>query len=159
MEDREENKHERLKQQLKELEKEWTDMKTGKKNSSAVSWITVEKAVEFVENSPRKLMLSLQHEPEAEMIQVGSRLRRKLFHDSDDDDDGQTKKATSFSHSSCWSSNVKRASDTTKSKKKTTIGRIVSVTMVLLLLCVLFVLMNGFDHFSMNTHINNLVPT
>ncbi|XP_010433707.1 PREDICTED: uncharacterized protein LOC104717778 [Camelina sativa] len=161
MEEREEKKHERLKQQLKELEKEWTDMKTGKKKSSAVSWITVEKAVEFVENSPRKLMLSLQHEPEAEMIQmiqVGSPLRRKLFHDSDDDD-GQTKKTTSLSHSSCWSSNVKRASDTTKSKKKTTIERIVSATMVLLLLFVLFVLMNGFDHFSVNTHINTLVPT
>ncbi|KAG7546269.1 hypothetical protein ISN44_As12g016560 [Arabidopsis suecica] len=157
MEEREENRHEGLQQQLKELEEEWTAMKTGKK-SSAVSWITVEKALEYVENSPRNLMLSLQHKPEADMTQEISPLRRKLFHDSDDDDD-QTKRTTSFSHSSCWSSNVTSSSHTRKSKKKTTIGRIVSVTMVLLLSWVLFVLMNGFDHLSMNTHINTLVPT
>ncbi|XP_002869698.2 uncharacterized protein LOC9305769 [Arabidopsis lyrata subsp. lyrata] len=156
MEEREENRHEGLQQQLRELEEEWTAMKTGK-HSSAVSWITVEEALEYVENSPRNLMLSLQHKPEAEMIHERSPLRRKLFHDFDDDD--QTKKTTSFSHSSCWSSNVTSSSDTRKSKKKTTIERIVSVTMVLLLSWVLYVLMNGFDHLFMNTHINTLVPT
>ncbi|KAG7541577.1 hypothetical protein ISN45_Aa07g016560 [Arabidopsis thaliana x Arabidopsis arenosa] len=156
-EEREENRHEGLQQQLRELEEEWTAMKTGK-NSSAVSWITVEEALDYVENSPRNLMLSLQHKPEAEIIQERSPLRRKLFHDSDDDDD-QTKKTTLFSHSSCWSSNVTSSSDTRKSKKKTTMGRIVSITMVMLLSWVLFVLMNCFDHLSMNTHINTLVPT
>ncbi|EOA19036.1 hypothetical protein CARUB_v10007693mg [Capsella rubella] len=156
MEEREENQHERLEQQLKELEKEWTAMKTGK-SSSAVSRITVEEALEIVENSPRNLMLSLQNEPEAESTQVRSPLRRKLFHDSDNDD--QTKKGASSSHSSCWSSNVTSSSDNTKSKKKT-IGRIVYVTIVLLLLWFLVVLVNGFDHFCTNTHSNNtLVPT
>ncbi|CAL9226748.1 unnamed protein product [Arabidopsis halleri] len=156
-EEREENRHEGLQQQLRELEEEWTAMKTGK-NSSAVSWITVEEALEYVENSPRNLMLSLQHKPDAEMIQERSPLRRKLFHDSDNDD--QTKKTISFSHSSCWSSSVTSSSDTRKSKKKTTMGRIFSITMVMLLSWVLFVLMNCFDHLSsMNTHINTLVPT
>lgn len=157
MEEREENRK-RLIQQWSKLEKEWTAMKTGK-SSSAVSWITVEEALDFVENSPRNLMLSLQNNPQAEMLQVRSPLRRKLFHDSDDDD--QTKKTTLLSHSSCCSSNVMKASGTTKSKKKKTmIGRIVSLTMVLLLSWVLVVFINGFDLLlSMNTHINTLVPT
>lgn len=159
MEEREENPHERLKQQLSELEQEWTAMKMCK-SSSAVSWITVEEALGFVDNSPRKLMLSLQQDqacPEAEMIQIRSPLfRRKLFHGSDDDSD--ERKASSFSHSSCWSSNVMRVRD--DKKKKKTRGKAVSVTVALLLFLVLVVLTNGFDHLSMNRkQIDTLVPT
>ncbi|KAL1201213.1 Protein SINE4 [Cardamine amara subsp. amara] len=158
MEEREINRHERLKQKLSELEQEWTAMKTGKKSSSPISWITVEEALEFVENSPTKLMLSLQHDeacPEADMVQKRSpTLMRKLFHDSEDDDETKT---ALFSHSSCWSSNVMRASDDRKKKKK--IARIVSVSTVLLLSCVLIILINVFIHLSINRQINTLVPT
>lgn len=159
MEEREENRHERLKQQFRELEEEWTAMKTGK-SSSAVSRITMEEALVFVENSPRNLMLSLQDDPEAEMIQNITPLRRKLFHDSgdeSDDDAVETKKTTLFSHSSCWSSNVMRTSDSNTKKKKR--GIIVCVTMVLLWLWGLILLMSEFYHLSMDTQINTLVPT
>ncbi|ESQ54818.1 hypothetical protein EUTSA_v10027478mg [Eutrema salsugineum] len=156
---REVNPHERLKQQLSELEQEWTAMKAGK-SSSADSCITVEEALELVENSPRKLMLSLQNEqacPEAEMVPQRSPCRRKLFHDSDDDED----KWTSLSHSPCWSSNVMRVTDNNNNskKKQKKRGNIVYVSMMLVLLLVLVVLMNGFDHLSMNRQIDTLVPT
>ncbi|CAA7037278.1 unnamed protein product [Microthlaspi erraticum] len=162
MEEIYENPHERLKQKLSELEQEWTAMKTGK-SSSAVSWITVEGALDFVENSPRKLMLSLQHDqpsPEAEMIQLRSPFRRKLFHDSDSDgEDFDGSKETSFAQftpSSCLSSNVMRVRENKKKKQR---GRLVCVVMVVLLLLVLVVLINGFDHLFMDRHIDTLVPT
>uniref|UniRef100_A0A0D3A638 Ribosomal protein eL8/eL30/eS12/Gadd45 domain-containing protein n=1 Tax=Brassica oleracea var. oleracea TaxID=109376 RepID=A0A0D3A638_BRAOL len=110
-----EERHERLNQQFTELEKEWAAMKTSK-GSSAVSRITTEEALEFVEYSPRELMLSLQHDqacPEAEMR---SPCRRKLFHDSDDDSDNEAK-MTPLSHSTCWSSNVMRVGDTNNKKE------------------------------------------
>ncbi|KAF3530407.1 PREDICTED: uncharacterized protein LOC106302442 [Brassica oleracea var. oleracea] len=156
-----EERHERLNQQFTELEKEWAAMKTSK-GSSAVSRITTEEALEFVEYSPRELMLSLQHDqacPEAEMR---SPCRRKLFHDSDDDSDNEAK-MTPLSHSTCWSSNVMRVGDTNNKKemkKKNKRGMIVCVvSMVVILLMSMFlaVLMDGFefDHRQINT----LVPT
>nr|VDD49563.1 unnamed protein product [Brassica oleracea] len=152
-----EERHERLNQQFTELEKEWAAMKTSK-GSSAVSRITTEEALEFVEYSPRELMLSLQHEqacPEAEMR---SPCRRKLFHDSDDDSDNEAK-MTPLSHSNCWSSNVMRVGDTNNKKemkKKNKRGMIVCVvSMVVILLMSMFlaVLMDGFefDHRQINT--------
>ncbi|CAN6987323.1 unnamed protein product [Brassica rapa subsp. trilocularis] len=154
-----EERHERLNQQFTELEKEWAAMKTSK-GSSAVSRITTEEAMEFVENSPRKLMLSLQHDevcPEAEMR---SPCRRKLFHGSDDDNDDETK-MTPLSHSTCWSSNVMRVGCTNKNKKemkkkKKKIGMIVCVSMVVILLMSMFlaVLIDGFD----NRQVNTLAP-
>ncbi|KAJ4899553.1 hypothetical protein Rs2_13504 [Raphanus sativus] len=119
MEEREENPHERLKQKLSELEKVWTAMKKCK-NTSAGSCITVEEALKFVENSPRKLMISLQHDQAAALeAEMRSPYRRKLFHDSDDydyDDDGETR-TTKLSHSTCWSSNVMRAGDNNNNNK------------------------------------------
>ncbi|CAF2149718.1 unnamed protein product [Brassica napus] len=154
-----EERHERLNKQFSELEKEWAAMKTSK-GSSAVSRITTEEAMEFVENSPRKLMLSLQHDevcPEAEMR---SPCRRKLFHGSDDDNDDETK-MTPLSHSTCWSSNVMRVGCTNKNKKemkkkKKKIGMIVCVSMVVFLLMSMFlaVLIDGFD----NRQVNTLAP-
>ncbi|RID78695.1 hypothetical protein BRARA_A01491 [Brassica rapa] len=154
-----EERHERLNKQFSELEKEWAAMKTSK-GSSAVSRITTEEAMEFVENSPRKLMLSLQHDevcPEAEMR---SPCRRKLFHVSDDDNDDETKMTPLLSHSTCWSSNVMRVGDTNNNKerkKKKKIGMIVCVSMVVFLLMSMFlaVLIDGFD----NRQVNTLVPT
>ncbi|KAL0763156.1 hypothetical protein Bca101_079307 [Brassica carinata] len=113
MEVKEENPHERLKQKLSELEKVWTAMKEGK-SSSAVSCITVEEALELVENSPRKLMISLQHDQAGSEVEMRSPYRRKLFHDSDDDDDET--RTTRLSHSTCWSSNVTRAGDNNNNK-------------------------------------------
>ncbi|CAN7109736.1 unnamed protein product [Brassica rapa subsp. narinosa] len=152
-----EERHERLNQQFTELEKEWAAMKTSK-GSSAVSRITTEEAMEFVENSPRELMLSLQHDqacPEAEMR---SPCRRKLFHDSDHDSDNEAK-MTPLSHSTCWSSNVMRVGDTNNNKerkKKKKIGMIVCVSMVVFLLMSMFlaVLIDGFD----NRQVNTLAP-
>ncbi|XP_056862895.1 protein SINE4-like [Raphanus sativus] len=169
MEEREENPHERLKQKLSELEKVWTAMKKCK-NTSAGSCITVEEALKFVENSPRKLMISLQHDQAAALeAEMRSPYRRKLFHDSDDydyDDDGETR-TTKLSHSTCWSSNVMRAGDNNnnnkmnkKHEKKNNRWSIVCVSVIVLLLWVLVVLINGFvDQLSMNWQINTLVPT
>ncbi|XP_013706115.2 protein SINE4-like [Brassica napus] len=162
MEVKEENPHERLKQKLSELEKVWTAMKEGK-SSSAVSCITVEEALELVENSPRKLMISLQHDQAGSEVEMRSPYRRKLFHDSDDDDDET--RTTRLSHSTCWSSNVTRAGDNNNNKinkkheKKKNRGSIVRVCVIVILLCVLVVLINGFDQLSMNREIYNLVPT
>ncbi|KAL0873363.1 hypothetical protein Bca101_023068 [Brassica carinata] len=108
-----EERNERLNQQFSELEKEWAAMKTGKGSSALSCSSTIEEAMEFVENSPRKLMLSLQHDQEAEMR---SPCRRKLFHDSDDNDDET--EMTPLSHSTCWSSNVMRVGDTNDKKEK-----------------------------------------
>lgn len=164
MEEKEENPHERLKQKLSELEKVWTAMKEGK-SSSAVSCITVEEALELVENSPRKLMISLQHDQDGPEAEMKSPYRRKLFHDSDDDET----RTTRLSHSTCWSSNVMRAGDNNNNnkinkkhekKKKKNRGSIVCVCVIVLLLWVLVVLLiNGFDQLSMNREIYNLVPT
>ncbi|CAH8304154.1 unnamed protein product [Eruca vesicaria subsp. sativa] len=157
MEEREENPHELLKQKLSELEKVWTDMKTGKL-SSAVSCITVEEALELMENSPRKLMISLQHDQAGPEAELRSPYRRKLFHDSEDNDDET--RVTTFSLSTCWSSNVMRVGynnkyNNEKQDKKKKRGSIVCVCMIGLLLWVLVVLINGFD----NRQINTLVPT
>ncbi|KAF8054621.1 hypothetical protein N665_1322s0005 [Sinapis alba] len=160
MEEREENPHERLKQKLSELEKVWTAMKECK-NTSAGSCITVEEALELVENSPRKLMISLQHDQAGLEAEMRSPYRRKLFHDSDVDDDDETR-TTTFSHSStCWSSNVMRAGDNNyKLNKKNRGSTFVCVSVIVLLLWVLVALINGFDdQLSMNRQFNTLVPT
>ncbi|CAN8325830.1 unnamed protein product [Cochlearia groenlandica] len=152
----EENPHERLKKKLEELEREWTAMKTGK-TSSAVSCITVEEALNFVKNSPRELMLSLQQDDVCSEEEIRSPFRRKLFHDLDDET-----KTTSFSQSSCWSSNVAKARDNVDNiKEKKECGKIVCVVSMVMffLLLVLVVLMHGFDDFLVNRQIDTLVPT
>ncbi|KAF8117739.1 hypothetical protein N665_0008s0091 [Sinapis alba] len=145
-----EERHKRLNKQFSELEKEWEAMKTGKGSSSAVSCSSaIEDAMEFVENSPRKLMLSLQHDqacPEAEMR---SPCRRKLFQDSDDET-----KTTPVSHSTCWSSNVMRVRDNKKNKKRGMVG-CVSLVVILLVFMFLAVVIVSFEHRQINT----LVPT
>ncbi|KAJ4913112.1 Uncharacterized protein Rs2_07733 [Raphanus sativus] len=154
-----EERQERLYKQFSELEKEWAAMKTGKGSSAVSCSSTIEEALEFVENSPRKLMLSLQHDQACPEAEVRSPCRRKLFHDSDDNDDETN--MTPLSHSTCWSSNVMRAGDTNnkKEKKKNKRGMIVCViSMVVFLLMFIFlavVMMDGFDHRQINT----LVPT
>lgn len=152
-----EERHERLHKQFSELEKEWAAMKTGKGSSAVSCSSTIEEAMEFVENSPRKLMLSLQHDQACPEAEVRSPCRRKLFHDSDDNDDET--KMTPLSHSTCWSSNVMRVGDTNnKKEKKNKRGMIVcviSVVVILLMFMFLAVVMDGFDHRQINT----LVPT
>ncbi|XP_018482305.1 protein SINE4-like [Raphanus sativus] len=164
MEEREENPHERLKHKLSELEKVWTAMKDCK-NTSAGSCITVEEALKFVESSPRKLMISLQHDQDAGLeAEMRSPYRRKLFHDSDDDDDDGETRTTTFSHSTCWSSNVMKARDNSnkmnKKHEKKNRWSIVCVSVIVIFLWVLVVLINGFvDQLSMNGQINTLIPT
>ncbi|CAH8384656.1 unnamed protein product [Eruca vesicaria subsp. sativa] len=154
-----EEKHERLNKQFSELEKEWAAMKTGKSSSAISCTSTIEEALEFVENSPRKLMISLQYDqacPEAEMR---SPCRRKLFHDSDDNDDDDETKMTMLSHSTCWSSNVIRVGDTNNKEKKKKRGMIVCVSVFVILIMSMFLAVVVIDGFDDHRQINTLVPT